>query len=154
MHRTNNTYNRPAGTGIVYAGSKPMVRGVWDLYETTNPGIGHFQRCFWLEYGSDDHPDDELKAATLMNLAKFFEGNIKDNLIILEFYDIRVMGGVSINAGTSYIREVKRKKMDAKRGVVDKWPDVPLLLGYELRFDHDDAVTFMTLWPGYDGKHS
>ena len=148
VYKSDNTYTRSAGSGVIPAGTAPMRRGEWDLYETTNPSIGHFERCFWLEY-RNDFPTADVTNATLKNLAKFFEGNIKHNLIFLEFSNMRVMGGVSINAGTSYLRDVDRKKRNAKRGIVDKFPDVPLTQGYELRFDTEDAVTFLTLWPGY-----
>lgn len=151
MFKSDNKYNRSAGTGVILTGTMPMRRGAWDLYETTNPSIGHFDRCFWLEF-RNDHPTEEMKVATLKNLAKFFEGNISDNLIMLEFTDIRIMGGTSINAGTSYMRELQRKKRNKERGVVEKWPDVPVLLGYELRFNAPDAVTFLTLWPGYESN--
>lgn len=146
MSKQDNHSNRGAATGVIYSGSRPMKRGIWDLYETTNPLIGLFERSFWIELNSDtEHINDNIRDAALNELAHFFENNIKDNLIFLELSTKRVMGGVSINAGTSYLRDQKRKKQKIK----DKYQDEYSVQGYELRMSYNDAVTFLALWQGY-----
>lgn len=146
MSKYDNYCNRGAGTGVIPSGSAPMRRGIWDLYETTNPLIGLFERSFWIELNRDtEYLNKDVRDAALEELAHFFENNIKDNLIFLEHSNLRVMGGVSINAGTSYLRDKERKK----RNIQDKYQDEYSVQGYELRMSYDDAVTFLSLWQGY-----
>ena len=148
MAKQHNKEDRGAGSGVIRAGSKPMERGVWDVYETTNPYIGLFDRCFWLEVrASKDYLDKKQREAALSELAAFFVDNIKDNIIFLDFSSKRIMGGVSINAGTSYFNQKNRSARSKRK---DRFPDEFHTQGYELRMSEKDAVTFLTLWKGYE----
>ena len=143
----HNVADRGAGPGIVKRGSIPMKRGIWDLYETTHPFIGLFERCYWIEPAeSTGYLSDKERDEALEEIAKFFELNIQDNMIMLECSNMRIMGGVSVNAGTSYLNEKERKR----RGLKDRHEDHPSVQGYELRFSQRDAVTFLSLWRGYE----
>lgn len=147
ISKHDNVSDRGAGSGVIRAGSVPIRRGVWDLYETTHPLIGLFERCYWIELSNMEHYlSDKEREKALEELANFFKLNIKDNLIMLDYSHLRIMGGVSINAGESYLRDKKRKS----QGIKDKFADMPFNAGYELRFSERDAVTFLALWRGYE----
>ena len=151
----NHRDNRGAGTGVILAGSKPFARGIWDVYETTNNHIGLFERSFWLQ-GNDKWPGNvgtrNILSEALDDFARFVDENFQDNLIMLEWTNIRVMGGIgSIDgkqiAGSVYLEEKAKKA----KGIVDAYEDTPRIMGYELRVSERDAFTFLTLWKGYDG---
>lgn len=143
--RYDNIKPRGAGIGVIPAGTKPMKRGIWDMYETTNPYIGLFERCFWIEFNYESWPGRDLREAALDELATFFDQNIKDNIIVLEYAHIRVMGGVvNMTAGKAYFQEKKH------RGKKKKFSDEYMASGYELRLSERDAITFATLWKGYE----
>lgn len=147
---TKNAKARGAGSGIIPAGAVPMKRGIWDLYETTNPLIGLFDRCFWIEVNETAKFQRNMYDDALEDLSYFFDKNMKHNLIMIEFSNTRIMGGVvnaqgKHNAGECYRQSKKRNEIRSP-----KFPDTTLILGYELRFDEEDAFTFLTLWPGYE----
>jgi hypothetical protein len=152
MLKYDNHVARGAGSGIIPAGAKPMKRGVWDVYETTHPFIGLFDRCFWIEFNDDHQYDSRLREEALEDLSYFFDENMKDNLIMLEFSNMRIMGGIANISGKSRAGIVYREEKERNKKHKPKFPDTPLVYGYELRFCHEDAVTFATLWPGYEAK--
>ena len=139
MTQQNNDRCRPAGTGIIKAGTKPDKRGVWDLYETTNPRIGLFDVSLWIERNDDlSHKNEDA----LKEIAIFVRDNIKENIIMLEFNHKRIMGGYGSGekAGRTYL--------EGDHDILD------FSEGYEIRLMHSDAVTFMTLWHGYENINS
>lgn len=150
-----NKYNRAAGSGVILAGSKPMRRGKWNVYETTNPDIGHFDRCFWIECVDRYMHDNEWIENALEELSHFFDANFNDNLILLAYTHIRVMGGVTTLDGKCQAGRVYRQEKERAKKKKPKWPDTHLVTGYELRTCHADAVAFLTLWTGsYEGNNS
>jgi hypothetical protein len=151
----NHRDNRGAGTGVILAGSNPFARGIWDVYETTNPLIGLFERSFWLEGNPNSWPPNvssrKILDEALDDFSIWVDTNLVDNLIFLEWTNIRIMGGIAnIHgkqiAGSAYRREKERKT----KGIVDAYDDHPSTVGYELRLSERDAVTFVTLWGGYE----
>lgn len=144
---------KTATGGMIRAGAKPMRRGVWDLYELTNNDIGGFEKSFWLEHTDEFYfPHDQHEAA-LDELAVFFRDNIVDNIVFMEFTHTIIMGGVTdlqSTAGKCVHRDYFQRKRWKKEGVVEKFPRTPLISGYELRLSKRDAITFLTLWRGYN----
>ncbi len=61
----DNEVDRGAGTGIIKKGAVPFRRGYWNVYETTTPYIGLFERSFWLEipHGKHQHDSKTREAA-------------------------------------------------------------------------------------------
>lgn len=139
MVKYKNDPPRPVGSGGIYPNQEPIKRGVWDLYETTNPRIGSFEVCYWIEVGSKEYN----KENALNELAVFLRDNIKSNVVIVEHSHMIVMGGFGSGeaAGRVYLNKRHRKAYGR-----DKTID-----GYEIRLMYDDAVTFMALWRGDDG---
>jgi hypothetical protein len=130
---------RPVGTGIVLANQESHKRGVWDLYETTNPRIGIFEVSYWIELreGVDINYDDALN-----ELATFVRDNIKENIVVIEHGHQLVMGGFgSGEAAGRVFLDKKRKKQTARDYMID---------GYEVRLMWEDAVTFLALWRGHE----
>jgi len=143
----HNYGGRPAGSGYLEPDAIPDKRGVWNLYETTNPSIGVFEVSFWIELDDDVHGVDREEA--LKDLAIFIRDNIKSNVIIVEHSHRIAMGGYGSGeaAGRNFLNPQPNHKKDLRRD--------SLIDGYEVRLMRKDAVTFMALWRGYergDGK--
>ncbi len=75
---------------------------------------------------------------------------MKDNLIMLDFSNIRVMGGVCSADGKYHAGQVYRENKERNKKRKPKFPEIYLNNGYELRLSERDAVTFLTLWKGFD----
>lgn len=143
MSTYRNDPPRPAGTGIVLASQQPHKRGVWDLYENTNPRIGIFEVSYWIELqeGVDANYD-----VALDELAVFIRDNIKENIVVIEHGHQLVMGGFgSGEAAGKVFLDKKRRKKTTRDYMID---------GYEVRLMWEDAVTFLALWRGLDGLQS
>lgn len=148
--KRNNEADRGAGTGIIKKGAVPFQRGYWNVYETTTPYIGLFDRSLWLETSDVNHDhNSELREAALEDLSYFFDDNMKDNLIMLDFSHIRVMGGVATINGECRTGQSYREAKERNKRRKPKFPELHLTVGYELRLSERDAVTFLTLWKGY-----
>jgi hypothetical protein len=130
---------RPAGTGVILKSQNAHKRGVWDLYETTNPRIGVFETAYWIELqeGVQVSYDDALA-----ELAAFVRDNIKENIVVIEHGHQLVMGGFGSGeaAGRVFLNE-QRGKQTARDYMID---------GYEVRLMWEDAVTFLALWRGHE----
>ena len=139
MSTYRNDPPRPAGSGIILASQQPYKRGVWDLYETTNPRIGIFELSFWIELreGVDTNYD-----VALDELATFIRDNIKENIVVIEHGHQLIMGGFgSGEAAGRVFLDKKRRKKTTRGYMVD---------GYEVRLMQGDAVTFLALWRGHE----
>lgn len=139
---SKNNYNcRPAGSGCLEPNAKPDKRGVWNLYENTNPHIGVFEVSFWIELDDGVDREDALK-----ELATFIRDNVKSNVIIVEHSHRILMGGYGSGeaSGKNFLSPQPKRKKDLGRG--------SLVDGYEVRLMREDAVAFMTLWQGYESK--
>lgn len=139
MSTYRNDPPRPAGSGIILASQQPYKRGVWDLYETTNPRIGIFELSFWIELreGVDTNYD-----VALDELATFVRDNIKENIVVIEHGHQLIMGGFgSGEAAGRVFLDKKRRKKTTRDYMVD---------GYEVRLMQGDAVTFLALWRGHE----
>lgn len=132
---------RPAGSGFIYPESKPVRRGVWDLYDTSSNNIGLFEVSFWLEL--DDSVDRIEASKALDELATFIRDNVNENIVVIEFGSRMIMGGYGSGqkAGIYYLNN---KDLDE----ANEW----FTYGYEIRLMRADAVTFMTLWQGHEGQ--
>lgn len=132
---------RPAGSGLIHDSAKPHRRGVWHLYENTNPRIGLFEASFWIELDDDVHNIDRDKA--LEELATFIRDNIKSNIVVIEHSHHIIMGGYGSGeaAGRNFLKPQPSRTKDAARDTI--------IEGFEVRLMHDDAVTFLALWQGY-----
>lgn len=132
---------RPVGSGLIHDSAKPIKRGVWDLYENTNPRIGIFEASFWLELDDDVHNIDRDKA--LEELATFIRDNIKSNIVVIEHSHHIMMGGYGSGeaAGRNFLKPQPSRKRDAVRDTIVE--------GFEIRLMHEDAVTFLALWQGF-----
>lgn len=150
-----NRANRSAGTGVILAGSEPIKRGIWDIYETTNPLIGLFDRSFWIEFNFNNLDVRKFKSnisvKSIEAFSHFVDKNFKDNLIFMEWSSIKVMGGVGSIKGKQVAGKVYRREKKAKEQGLGDQNYYPMVSGYELRTSQRDAVTFLTLWQGYDG---
>jgi len=131
---------RPAGSGVLFANSKPLRRGVWDLYDNTNPRIGMFEASYWIELA--DGVECNYDTA-LAELAEFIRDNIKANIVVIEHNHHIIMGGYGSGeaAGRNFLKPQPSRKRDAARDT--------MIEGFEIRMMHDDAVTFLALWQGY-----
>ena len=131
---------RPAGSGFIHADAKPLRRGVWDLFENTNPRIGVFENSFWIELaeGVSCNYDKALE-----ELAVFIRDNVKANIVIVEHNHHIIMGGYGSGeaAGRNFLKPQPARKRDRVRDT--------MVDGFEIRMMYDDAVTFLALWQGY-----
>lgn len=138
----HNYGGRPAGSGYLEPNAKPDKRGVWNLYENTNPRIGVFETSFWIEL---DEPVAEIsREQALEELAIFIRDNVKSNIVIVEHNHRIAMGGYGSGeaAGRIFLSPHPSHKKERERDtIVD---------GYEVRLMREDAVAFMTLWRGYE----
>jgi hypothetical protein len=132
---------RPAGSGVIAEGTPPIKRGLWNLYNNTNPHIGLFEVSYWIEL--DDNADLDERLPALDELACFIRDNVKENIVVIEFGHKMLMGGYGSGekAGNYYLNN---------KDIADEnqW----FKQGYEIRLMYEDAVTFMALWKGHD-KH-
>lgn len=138
----HNYGGRPAGSGYLEPNAKPDKRGVWNLYDNTNPSIGVFEVSYWIEL---DEPNNGInKQEALKELAIFIRNNVKSNIIIVEHAHRIAMGGCGSGeaAGKIFLSEHPSDKKDHTRDyIVD---------GYEVRLMRNDAVAFLALWQGYE----
>jgi hypothetical protein len=131
---------RPAGSGLIHDSAKPLRRGVWDLYVTTNPRIGIFEASYWLELAEGVECNYDT---ALAELAEFIRDNIEANIVVIEHNHHIIMGGYGSGeaAGRNFLKpQPARKKNQQRDTMID---------GFEIRLMHDDAVTFLALWQGY-----
>lgn len=135
----HNFAGRPAGSGYLEPDAKPDKRGVWNLYENTNPSIGVFEVSFWIELDDGVDREDALK-----ELATFIRDNVKSNVVIVEHSHRIAMGGYGSGeaAGRIFLSPQPKRKKDLGRD--------SRIEGYEVRLMREDAVAFMTLWRGYE----
>lgn len=138
----HNYGGRPAGSGYLEPNARPDKRGVWNLYENTNPRIGVFEVSFWIEL--DDNVHGIGREEALQELATFIRDNVKANIIIVEHSHRIMMGGYGSGeaAGRNFLSPQPKRKKDLSRD--------SLIDGYEVRLMRKDAVTFITLWRGYE----
>lgn len=132
---------RPAGSGFILPSQTPIKRGMWNLYETTNPRIGVFEVSLWVELEDEvPHDHSEIDLA-LKELATFIRDNIKENIVVLEFGHSLIMGGYGNGerAGRNFLKNGKRESDNSY-----------FATGYEIRMMQADAVTFMALWQGHE----
>jgi hypothetical protein len=136
---------RPAGSGYLEPNAKPDKRGVWNLYENTSLRIGVFETSFWIEL-DDAVPSIEREPA-LDELATFIRDNVKANVVIVEHSHRIMMGGFGSGeaAGRDFLSPHPSSKKQRHRFMI--------IDGYEVRLMREDAVTFMSLWQGYEQGH-
>jgi hypothetical protein len=144
MTTYKNDPPRPAGSGVIVKSQEPHKRGVWDLYETTNPRIGMFEVSYWLELqeGVTTSYDEALK-----ELAVFVRDNIKENIVVIEHGHQLVMGGFGSGeaAGRNFLNPPKRRKSTRRDYMIE---------GYEVRLMWEDAVAFLALWRGHEQSNN
>ena len=131
---------RPAGSGLIYDNAKPLRRGVWDLYDNTNPRIGVFEASYWIELAEGVECNIDV---ALEELATFIRDNIDANIVVIEHNHHIIMGGYGSGeaAGRNFLKPQPSRIRDAARDTI--------IEGFEIRMMHDDAVTFLALWQGY-----
>jgi len=140
MVKYKNDTPRPAGSGVIYSSQEPIKRGVWDLYETTNPRIGMFEICYWIEVG--ENTKEYNKENALNELATFLRDNIKSNVVVVEHSHRILMGGFGSGEAAGRVYLNKRHRKSYGRDLITD--------GYEVRLMQEDAVTFLALWRGHE----